>query len=206
MFLYASVMFCSLLFIFCFIFVFCYVSVLFRSVFLIFCFTVCFLLCFCYFSPVSYFFEFYFFVLCYIHFMFLLIFCLKLNYVMCWLFVSVMFPFYVLFFVFFLVSDENMLCVWSIFVMFDMLVFCLFFYVSILFAVMFLFNMDYVEVWHVVFYVSVGFLFICFVAVPSFLFQGNPSNLPTQLASELGSLELVSQVCRGIFCPSCQHN
>ena len=58
--------------------------------------------------------------------MFLLIFCLKLNYVMCWLFVSVMFPFYVLFFVFFLVSDENMLCVWSIFVMFDMLVFCLF--------------------------------------------------------------------------------
>ena len=54
MFLYASVMFRSLLFIFCFIFVFCYVSVLFPSVFLIFCFTFCFLLCFCYFSPVSY--------------------------------------------------------------------------------------------------------------------------------------------------------
>ena len=58
--------------------------------------------------------------------MFLLIFCLRLNCVMCWLFVSVMFPLYVFFFVFFLVSDENMLCVWSIFVMFDMLVFCLF--------------------------------------------------------------------------------
>ena len=49
MFLYASVMFCSLLFIFCFIFVFLLCSVLFRSVFLIFCFTFCFLLCFCYF-------------------------------------------------------------------------------------------------------------------------------------------------------------
>ena len=32
----------------------------------------------------------------------------------------------------------------------------------------------------------------------NFAFQfGNPSNLPSQLASELGSLQLVSQVCRG---------
>ena len=83
-------------------------------------FSAMFLLCFTCFI----FFWILFFVLCYIHFMFLLIFCLRLNCVMCWLFVSVMFPFYVFFFGFFLVSDENMLCVWS---MFDMLVFCRFF-------------------------------------------------------------------------------
>ena len=52
---------------------------------------------------------------------------------------------------------------------------------------------------------SVCFL-LCFCWVSVYMFCGstkfalpfgNPSNLPSQLASELGSLQLVSQVCRG---------
>ena len=202
--MYVSVCVCyvsqfALYFLFYLCFLLC--SVLFRSVFLIFCFTFCFLLCFCYFSPVSYCLIFFVCFMLY-SFHFSADFLLTTEICNVLVVVSVLCVFLCV-----------LSCFWRKYVM-CVVDFCYvwyvgflsFFYVSILFAVMFLFNMDYVEVWHVVFYVSVGFLFICFVAVPSFLFQGNPSNLPTQLASELGSLELVSQVCRGIFCPSCQHN
>ena len=78
---------------------------------------------------------------------------------------------------------------------------CVFFYVSILLCNDFLFYMYYVEFG---LFSSVFLLGFCWVSVYMFcgstkfaLPFGNPSNLPSQLASELGSLQLVSQVCRG---------
>ena len=61
-------------------------------------------------------------------------------------------------------------------------------------AMIFLFNMYFVEFWFVFFCVSV---FMLCGSTRFALPFGNPSNLPSQLASELGSLQLVSQVCRG---------
>ena len=75
---------------------------------------------------------------------------------------------------------------------------CVFFYLFILCCNHF--SVQYVLCW-----ILICFL-LCFCWVSVYMFCGstkfalpfgNPSNLPSQLASELGSLQLVSQVCRG---------
>ena len=114
-------------------------------------------------------------VLCFSLF-FLLCFCLKLVYVL-FFYVSVMIVMLICF----------LLCFFLCFPFCFAMIFC--FICIMLNSVCFLLCFCWV---------SVGFLFICFVAAPNFALPFVQfSNLPSQLASELGSLQLVSQVCRG---------
>ena len=222
MFLYISVMFRQFALYFMFHGVFlCYVSDMFGSLLSILCFMVCFMLRFCYVLQFALYFMFLVslyvlfpvcftvcflfdvlcFVLCFAYVTFLLKFwimlCLGSMFLLCFRFMFLFFLLcfwlnlvYVLFFLHVSVMCVMLVCF--------LLCFLLSFH-SVLQS-FFCFNMYCVEFWFVFFCVSVGFLFICFVAAPNLLFLlCSPSNLPSQLASELGSLQLVSQdsqVCR----------
>ena len=74
---------------------------------------------------------------------------------------------------------------------------CVFFYVSILLCNDFLFYMYYVEFGLFSSVFLLGFCLYVLWQHPICSSFVQFSNLPSQLASELGSLQLVSQVCRG---------
>ena len=214
MFLYVSVMFRSLLsilcFTFCFILIFCYVwqfalyfmffwcvlcyvSVLFCSLLSTLCYWSLCMFCFQYVSQFAFYLMFY--VLFYVCLLFC--FCLKSElccvFVLCFCYVSVFFFFSVMFLI------KIGLCL-------VFLCFCYVCYVD-------LFSLCFLLCFHSVlqsFFCSICIMlnsdlfssvfllgFCSYVSTKFALPFGNPSNLPSQLASELGSLQLVSQVCRG---------